>query len=188
MDDTRPVMTDSSGNNLHGTTKNVAVNQPGKVGRAFGFLTKPSLVTVPTSPKLNPGSGTFSVSAWVKFAAKPSAAVGDYDLVRKGLAGTAGGHWKMEIVQSGSGYCLFKGPSGRVVLTKGPNLADNAWHSIRCTRSGTTVTLTVDGTTYTKNGPTGTIANTAPLLVGAKNASGGDQFSGYLDEVVITAG
>lgn len=183
MNDTGTVMTDSSGLGNNGVLTNVGTD-----GSTFTFQGKPSVVSVKHSASLNPGSTTFTATARIRFATVPSSAVGDYDLVRKGLAGTAGGHWKMEIVQSGKGYCLFKGSAGRVVLTAGPNLADNAWHTITCQRAGTTVRLTVDGTTYSKSGPTGTIANTKPVYVGAKNLSGGDQYAGAMDFVTLSTG
>ena len=188
MDDLGSVMTDSSGNGLTGTLKNVVTGQPGVQGSAFKFQGTPSVVAVPHSVKLNPGAGVFTATVSVRFPAPPTAAVGDFDLVRKGLAGAAGGHWKMEIVQSGKAYCYFKGSAGRLVLTAGPNLANNAWHTITCQRTGNQVRLTVDGTTYTKNGPTGTIANDKVTYVGAKGSTGGDQYTGLMDEVSLSVG
>ena len=188
LDDTGTVMADSSGNGLNGKSVGVTLGQPGVAGTAYGFAKKPAYATVASSTKLNPGTAAFTVSARVKFATKPSAAVGDYDLVRKGLAGVQGGHWKMEIVASGKAYCLFHGAAGRVAFSNGPVLADNAWHAVSCTRSGTVVTLTVDGKTYSKTGATGSIANTSLLRVGNKNNSGGDQYTGLMDEVSIAAG
>lgn len=183
MNDTGTLMTDSSGHGNTGTLKNVRTN-----GSAFTFQGTPSVVSVKHATSLNPGSGTFTATVRLKFATPPSSSVGDYDLVRKGLAGTAGGHWKVEISQAGKAYCYFKGSTGRLVLTAGPSLANNAWHTISCQRAGTTVRLTVDGTVYTKSGPTGTIANTSALYVGAKGLSGGDQFAGSMDYVTLTAG
>jgi Concanavalin A-like lectin/glucanases superfamily len=183
MNDTGTVMTDSSGHGLKGTLKNVVPN-----GSAFTFQGTPSVVSVNHSALLNPGTGTFTVTVRLKFPAVPTTSVGDFDLIRKGLSGYPGGHWKVEISPSGRGYCQFEGSTGRVILVAGPNLANNAWHTIVCQRSGTTVRLTVDGTTYTRSGPTGTIANTSTLYIGAKSLSGGDQFTGVMDYVTITAG
>lgn len=188
MDDVGSIMTDSSGNGLQGTLKNVVTRQPGFSGTAFMFRGTPSVVTVPHNTKLNPGSGIFTATLRVRFSAVPSNAVGDYDLIRKGLAGTAGGEWKMEILRSGKAYCLFHGSGGRLAFSAGPNLANNAWHAISCQRSGNQLRLTVDGVTFTKAGPTGTIANTSTTFVGAKSSSGGDQYSGLIDEVVLAVG
>lgn len=183
MNDTGTVMTDSSGKANNGTVKNVV-----RDGSAFTFQGKPSVVSVKHSATLNPGTATFTATARLKFPAAPTAAVGDFDLVRKGLAGTAGGHWKMEIVRSGKAYCLFHGAAGRVVVTAGPNLADSTWHTISCQRAGSTVRLTVDGATFSKSGPTGNIANTSTAYVGAKNLAGGDQYTGSMDWVTLSVG
>jgi hypothetical protein len=50
------------------------------------------------------------------------------------------------------------------------------------------VHLTVDGSTANKSGATGNIANSTTMFVGAKSSAGGDQYSGRLDELQITAG
>ena len=188
MNNTGNVMTDASGNGHRGTLRNVTTGKRGFAGTAFGFYSKPSRVKVPSSSLLNPRTDRFTVRVRVKFATRPTASVGDYDLVRKGLAGTAGGHYKVEILQNGYGYCLFKGAAGRVILSRGPNLADSSWHTITCRRYGRTVSLTIDGRTYQKAGPTGRIANTSPVFVGAKDDSGGDQYRGVMDEVTIWRG
>lgn len=188
MDDLGSTMADSSGNQLNGALKNVRTGLPGVQGTAFQFQGTPSVVSVPNNAKLNPGPGTFTATVRVKFSAPPTSAVGDYDLIRKGLSGTPGGHWKMEIRQSGKAYCYFKGSAGRLVLSAGPNLANNAWHTITCQRAGDQVRLTVDGAVYTKTGPTGTIANSSVTFVGAKGLSGGDQYTGLMDEVSLSVG
>ena len=64
----------------------------------------------------------------------PPRTVGDFDLVRKGLSGTDGGHWKMEIFSNGKGYCQFRGSSGTVTVNAGPRLDDDRWHRISCVK------------------------------------------------------
>ena len=189
MDDTARTMSDSSGNGLNGAVSaNVVVGAEGSLGTAFSFVTKPSWVSVPSSTRLNPGTGSFTVSVRVAFDVKPSSTVGDYDLARKGLSTTSGGNWKVEILRSGYAFCLFRGSSGSVSVTKGPDLSNGAWHSISCTRDSTGVHLTVDSSTSSKSGATGNIANSTTMFVGAKSSAGGDQYSGRLDELQITAG
>ncbi len=187
MDDVGSAMTDASGNGLTGTLKNVATGQPGSAATAFGFAKTPSYVSV-SSSKLNPGTATFTVSARVRFTVLPSAAVGDYDIIRKGLSTTTGGDWKMEILRSGYAFCLFQGSSGKVSLSHGPSLADDRWHTITCQRTTTGVRLTVDGGSWSKAGATGKIANSSAVLLGAKSTSGADQYQGLLDEVAVSTG
>ncbi len=188
MDDAGTTMADSTGHGLTGTLTNVTVGAPGAVGTAFQFRARPASVKVASSPLLNPGSGAFTVTARVRFSVRPSTAVGDYDLVRKGLAATKGGDWKVEILPTGYAFCLFRGSAGTVSIKHGPNLADNRWHTIACRRSGSTVRLTVDGSSWTASGSTGTIANTSAVLLGAKGSGGEDQYAGLMDEVSVSTG
>ena len=188
MDDTRATMADSTGHGLTGTLTGVTVGVPGAVGTAFQFKTRPAYVKVGSSPLLNPGSGAFTVTARVRFSVRPSTSVGDYDLVRKGLVSTKGGDWKFEILPTGYAFCLFRGSAGTVSIKHGPNLADNRWHTVTCRRSGSTVRLTVDGSSWTASGSTGTIANSSAVLLGAKGTAGEDQYAGLLDEVTVSTG
>ena len=148
------------------------------------------MATVPSSESLNPGRANISFTLDAKFTQPPTTAVGDYDLIRKGLASTAGGDYKMEILPRNNrtkakAFCFFKDSAGTVgKIINGPNLADGRWHTLRCTKTPTSVQLTVDGTTYTQAALLGSISNSAPLTIGAKTG-GGDWYSGEMDEVSV---
>jgi hypothetical protein len=180
---------DSSGNNNNGTTQNISAAVPGSVGNGYHFNGN-SVATVPSSESLNPGSANISFTLDAKFTQPPTTAVGDYDLIRKGLASTAGGDYKMEILPrdnrtKAKAFCFFKGSAGTVgKIINGPNLADGRWHTLRCTKTPTSVQLSVDGTTYTQAALLGSISNSAPLTIGAKTG-GGDWYSGEMDEVSV---
>jgi hypothetical protein len=188
MEDTGSKMADSSGRGHTGTLHGVTVRQPGQPGLGYGFNGKPSYVTVPSAADFSPGTANIRISLSVRFSVLPSAAVGDYDLLRRGLSTTAGGDYKLEILGSGRAFCLFRGSGGPVSLSAGPNLADNQWHSLGCARIGKSVVLTVDGAAFTKAGTTGTIANTSAVFIGAKDGSGADQYRGLMDSVSISVG
>jgi hypothetical protein len=70
-------------------------------------------------------------------------------------------------------------------------VADNQWHTVRCTRTSVGVTIVVDGGTAKTNGVwTGNIANTWPLAIGGKPKCDGttvgcDYFVGRLDRAVV---
>jgi hypothetical protein len=183
MDGSGSTMTDSSGRGHNGKLHNVVPR-----GSFYEFRGKPSYVTVPSHADFAPGTGNFKISLSVRFSAAPSAAVVDYDLLRKGLSGTAGGHYKVEILQSGRAFCQFRGSAGMVTISNGPNLANNAWHKITCTRTGNTAVLTVDGASWSKTGAIGSISNSSAVLLGAKNTTGGDQYTGLMDSVTVTKG
>lgn len=188
MEDTGTKMADSSGHGHTGTLHGVTVRQPGQTGFGYGFNGKPSFVSVPSSAEFSPGTANIRITLSVRFSVLPSAAVGDYDLIRRGLSTTAGGDYKLEILGNGRAFCLFRGSGGPVSLQAGPNLADDRWHTLSCARIGKSVVLTVDGVASTKAGTTGTIANTSAVFIGAKDSAGNDQYRGLMDSVSITVG
>ena len=184
------VMTDASPNNNTGNPVGVT-SVPGTSGSGYHF-DKTDRVTVNDSPSLKPGTADFSVTVHVRFDVAPSAAVGDYDLIRKGVTTTSGGEWKIEIFPGNNlaspAFCLFKDTAGKVANLRGTkNLADNAWHTITCAKTASSIKLTVDGATQTKAASLGSISNNADLSIGQK-LGGGDQYVGDMDEVRITTG
>jgi hypothetical protein len=189
MDDSGSTMTDSSGHGHTGTLHNVQVGGVGyDGGRAFGFAGKPSYVSVPSATDLNPGISTFSVALHVRFGARPSSTVGDYDVLRKGLSTSDGGSYKIEILGDGHAFCDFRGSLAEGSVRSGGALAVNVWHAVTCVRTATSVALTVDGATTTRIVATGSISNTGNLMIGAKNSAGGDQLSGLEDQVTLRKG
>ncbi|WP_448613884.1 laminin G domain-containing protein [Modestobacter sp. URMC 112] len=188
MGDGGSTMSDATGRGHTGTLRNVTVRQPGVSGYGYGFFKTPSYVSVPSSGDFRPGTGNMKITMSVRFAEPPTTAVKDYDLLRVGLSTTAGGSYKVEVVQNGRGYCNFRGSSGGVSISAGPNLADDRWHRMSCARSGNAVVLTVDGTSYSRSGPIGSITSSATLYIGAKDGGGADQYTGLMDSVTITKG
>jgi hypothetical protein len=188
MEDGGTTMADVSGHGHTGTLHGVTVRQPGQNGFGFGFSRTPAYVSVPSSSAFSPGTQNIKVTASVRFSVRPSSAVGDYDLIRRGLSSTSGGDYKMEILGGGQASCLFRGSGGEVTVTGGTNLANNAWHTVTCSRTGNSVVLTVDGSSVTRTGGTGSIANSSTVYIGAKDGSGADQYRGLMDNVSVTIG
>ena len=68
------------------------------------------------------------------------------------------------------------------------------WHTIRCERTATRVTMTVDGVIVARrNGTTGSISNTWPLSIAGKVSCDQvrvtcDYFPGFIDRIQIDAG
>jgi Concanavalin A-like lectin/glucanases superfamily len=192
MDETDgTTMIDSTSNHNDGTLVDVLVGQPGKTGTAYLFNGTSAYVTVPSSDTLNPGTSSFGVIAWVNFTVPPTMG-SDYDIVRKGYAGTTGGQYKMYIattrVATAQARCAFQDAAQlqTYVVKGGPNLADGVWHQIRCIKTSTSVQLFVDGTTYLLSASLGSIANNKPVVLGANLKSHSDYFNGTIDEVSIS--
>lgn len=189
MDETSgTTMSDASGNGNTGTLKHIKVGVAGWSGSTgYGFDGKSSVVLVPDAASLDPGSADLVVTVHVAFTKVPA---DDYDLIRKGLSSTAGGDWKIEIVNVNGqaiGRCYLRGSAADWQKTAGPNLADGAWHTITCEKHATTVVLSVDGRIWKTTRSIGSIANSAKLSIGAK-AEGGDWYQGSMDEVSIVTG
>jgi len=163
-------------------------------GDGYGFNLSgngtPGYVAVDNSNQISMGSFPVSFSAQVKGVGVPSSQVGDYDVVR----GTPNGNWKLEVVARNSrttarASCFFKGPSGKGAATGGPDLTtlQAVWTTITCTNTGAAIELRVNGTLVkTETVATGPIPNPGPLLLGAKNTAGGDQFSGSAKDVQVS--
>jgi hypothetical protein len=189
MDETSGrAMIDSAGNH-DGIATNVAFNQPGWQGRAYGFNGVNSVVAVPHSSDLNPGTANFAFSARVRFTQPPPPST--FDVVRKGVTTSSGGYWKMELFNGNGGVraeCFWKAAHGRTIsAVRGTGLNDNQWHHIVCRRSGNTFSITVDGRTTSNTAELGSIANTAGVTVGQR-PGGGDVYKGLMDDVRLTIG
>ena len=187
---------DSSGNGLNGVVGShvqtgVALTGGG-TGYRFPYLrpnTPPAdpehLVTIPHNNRLNPGTGNFAV----EFRMRTTHSFGN--VIQKGQAGSKGGYWKFQ-QPSGKISCLFRGSAGSSTASSGTvRVNDGAWHTVRCERTSSSVTMTVDGVVTGRNrNPTGPIANTKPLSIAGKLNCDQiditcDYFAGDLDYVKI---
>jgi hypothetical protein len=179
------VMYDSIGNHT-GTLYSVQTGLPGFLGSGYGFNGSSSYVSVPTASDLNPGSADITITIHFKTSSTPPPPPADWDLIRKGLYTTTGGEFKMEFQQSGQASCGFKGSAAYAELIAGPNLIDGQWHTIQCVKTASAIKVIVDGQTFSKAASVGSIANTTPVVIGAR--PGSDWTKGTLDEASIQIG
>jgi hypothetical protein len=177
-----------------GIWEHIVAGVAGVTGTAYRFNGSSSRIVVNDDPSLDPGSAPFSVTVHVRFTEIPTAEIGgDFDLIRKGLGSTSGGDWKVEIVptsngQQTMGLCHVQGSAGVAEAKGAPStLDDGTWHELSCSKDDDGVTLTVDGTSYVTDDVVGSIANSAPLTVGAKSI-GGDWYDGDMDDVSLQIG
>jgi hypothetical protein len=161
-------MVDSSGNGINGTIGDDVlagtVLSNGGTGYRFPFVppnqppaNPERLVQVAPTTALNPGSGDFAV----EFRMRTTHNFGN--VVQKGQSGAVGGYFKFQ-QPNGKISCLFRGSAGSSTASSGAQ-----WHVVRCERTSSSVTMTVDGVVTGRNrNPTGTIANTKPLTIAGK--------------------
>ena len=170
MNETSGQMIDSSGNNNDGDPTDV-----GQRGSRYVFNGSTSYVLVPDSDSLDPEGKDITLRAGVKVTDKPMDD-DSYDIVRKGLSGSPGGDYKMEIMRAadptvGNLHCLFKGTEGTVDIVARRDIVDGEWHTLECIKTSTSVVARVDGRSgSTKAGSAGSISNASNVMVGAKTA------------------
>src|SRR5215211_2627214 len=188
MNETSGQMLDSSGNNNGDPTD---VRQRGS---RYVFNGSTSYVVVPDSDSLDPQENDITLRARVKVTDAPMDD-DSYDIVRKGLSGTPGGDYKMEIKRAadptvGMLHCLFKGDGGTVDKVARHDIVDGNWHTLECIKTRTSVVARVDGKSGgTKAGSAGTISNPTNVMVGAKTTDPlDDTFDGSMDFVSIDIG
>jgi hypothetical protein len=188
---------DSSGNGLNGIVgthvQTAVALTGGGTGYRFPYIrpnTPPAdpahLVTIPHNDRLNPGTGNFAV----EFRMRTTHSFGN--VIQKGQAGSKGGYWKFQ-QPSGKISCLFRGSAGSSTASAGSTVRvnDGNWHTVRCERTSSMVTMLIDGVVTGRNrNATGTIANTRPVTIAGKGNCDQveitcDYFSGDIDYVKI---
>jgi hypothetical protein len=175
---TGPAM-DSSGNGNDGTVIGGVVRN----GTGYDFDGSTGYVSVPNSASLNPVSAPVTLTAKFTLDGNPAPSGADYDIIRKGLAGTKGGDYKMEVLSSGKALCRFHGTNAGVV--RGGTSLGSGTHLVKCVDSGSSVKLIVDGVTKATAAVTiGPISNTSSVMLGAK--PGDDFTNGFVDFITIT--
>jgi len=176
-----------------GAIHNVAVGVPGFAATAYRFNGKSSYVDVPSDPALNPGTAPIQFTVHVRYTVTPpKGSTTDYDILRKGTSSDSAQFYKAEIRPDNRAVCRFVGSKTSktgILIHTGPTLNDGKWHTISCTKANTSISLVVDGKTFTKSGTVGSISNTGPLTLGAKPGRPfSDFYNGDLDEVSVSIG
>jgi hypothetical protein len=141
---------------------------------------------------LDPGTGNFTV----EFRFRSTAKFGN--VIQKGQATSVGGQVKF---QQPKGYmsCMFRTPTGMASIKSSIFTSDGNWHTIRCERTPSDVTLYVDGVFNKRiRHATGNLDNSKPWTIGGKfdcdtsdptvGADSCDYWAGEMDWVHITKG
>lgn len=166
---------------------------PGGGGYTFNGTSSRVVVPDAADGSLDPGTANFSYSVRFRTTVIPDDVVGDFDLLRKGLSGTNGGYYKVELYPNSSNtkaraLCQAKGSGGGAKLVGNTNLADGNLHTITCEKTASAFNMYVDGVLKaSKSGALGAIANKVALTVGAKH-TGGDWYEGFMDEATLAIG
>ncbi|MGH8929873.1 MAG: LamG-like jellyroll fold domain-containing protein [Egibacteraceae bacterium] len=181
-------MVDSSGQGNDGDTTDIE-SVPGIDGRGYRFNGTTSFVEVASTDSLNPGGDDVELTVHMRFDQVPGT---DFDVIRKGLGDTEGGEYKMQVAPTRDGTaaranCTFHGSNDDGKVSGDRDVADGAWHSVRCIKTKNAIEIVVDGEHTVQRVQIGKISNDEPLTVGAKSFPD-DQFRGDMDEVSVRIG
>lgn len=150
------------------------------------------IIEAADAPDLDPGSGDVTWGAQVLL--QPREVTPGANVLQKGFAQGGAGLYKLQ-ADGGKAGCVMvdTGSTNTTVYraTWATSIADGAWHDLVCRRTGSTLTLTVDGTVRKRVAIAADlgVSNSAPLRLGGKNTkTGNDQFFGALDNAFVQRG
>ena len=182
------VAADATGNDHDGVIQGpVGMGRPGHDdGTSFSFAEKGSWIMVPSSPELNAGTDDFLLTVWLKVQANPPDAGETYDIVRKGIAYTVPGEYRLELLGNGAVSCTARDAANRLaeVVSDQRLVGDGSWHRIGCARTGRQWTVLVDDVTKSKPVDLGAVSNTVALSIGSKYGQE-DRPLGLVDDVKL---
>nr|WP_040432041.1 LamG domain-containing protein [Actinoplanes globisporus] len=143
------------------------------------------------TPDLNPGTKPLSYGATVLLA--PAETASGENVLQKGYS-TGGGQYKLQVDGvSGKPSCGMSGAgeTGVHIARSRQSIADGAWHSLECRRSGPTLSILVDDQVESSVAVPSdlSISSAQPFSVGGKGVGAdNDQFHGSLDDIFIHIG
>ncbi len=173
------VAADASGNGNFGTLMNGPTWVPGRTGTALSFDGVDDYVRVPDDDALDM-VGDFTISLWVQFISSNS----DADILRKGSAGTATVHYKIEMRSNRIRVKLVGAQRSTTLADNQTNRNDGVWHHVAVVREGSASRLYIDGVLVdSSNRGVGDLSNSANLAFGAKDTGGDDFFDGSIDDI-----
>ena len=174
---------DDSHNNFNGTDTNITyATSSCKLGSGCAYFDGSSSY-ISIGDHLDPGTGDFSMAAWVKGISSIS---GTNRIMDKRGSGTSGYAWVSVAGQQYTGFG-FANPTWTVGNATTSSI-DNTWHLIVVTvdRSGNE-TQYVDGAPAGSNdisGQPGNLDVSVPFVFGRGANYAGDYYQGYIDEFV----
>jgi hypothetical protein len=137
----------------------------------------------PSSPNVGFGTGNFTVEMWVYPTSNPANGPGTVLDARN--SGTSEG-WVVRIFADLS-VGFYDGPGNVYQQTAASALSLNTWTYLAFVRSGTTLTIYVNGTSAKTATVSSNLGASWPLYIG-NNYSAGYTYYGYIDDLRITKG
>jgi sialidase-1 len=151
----------------------------GHTGTALSFDGVDDYVLVPDDDALDL-AGDFTISVWLRWVNYNN----DADILRKGSAGTAAVHYKIEMKYNRIRARLVGEGRSTTLSDNQTNRNDGLWHHVALVREGSESRLYVDGVLIDTSGSdVGDMSNSANLVFGAKDTGNDDFYDGSMDDI-----
>jgi hypothetical protein len=152
-------------------------------GGSMAFDGSGDWLTGPNTPNLYIGSGNFTIEGWLYLNTTGS----EKGIVSQFNAGGAGPGWTLYI--KSSNVLEFYGGVGTVTVTGTTTLSATTWTHFAVVRSGSTITIYVNGTAGGSATNSSFSDETSGLMyVGGRADNSGLSLNGYIDDLRITKG
>jgi hypothetical protein len=176
------VFTDNSSNAVAVTANGNAQisTAESKFGGASCFLNGTSDSLTFTDPAL--GTGDFTIEMWVK----TNSSVQYAQLIGNETASAGYSLLINNNSTTGGQIALYIG--SLIASTSTGDWSDNSWHHVAVTRSGTSVTIWVDGTSNGTGTSSASMNGSSLCYVGRNNQFSPRNITGYIDDLRITKG
>ena len=186
-------ITDATAKNVLETVGNaqISTTQSKFGGSSMYFDGNGDYLSIPSGPNLNLSSGDWTIEAWIYQTINTAGAV----IVQKdAVSGSSYPSWAIGCDSSGKFRLIVGSGNGTsyiqsVVATSFSNTT-NVWYHIAAVKSGTTLTLYIDGVSRASATQTGTIVDGGKaVLVGYESGQPtASYWNGYIDDLRITKG
>ena len=184
---------DWSGFDNHGANENII-----GTGAGYQFNGTSARVRVEDSSSLDPGTANFSFGVTLVMTTPPTPLGETYDVLRKGIASTVGGEYKLEIKNvkgTARARCVVKDAAKVTAAIVDPtSLANGVPHTVTCGKTSTGVSIRVDSLAPRTKSVTalGSVSNASALGIGAKAEpsvkTGFDWYLGLIDDAWVRVG
>jgi hypothetical protein len=136
---------------------------------------------------LNPGTRPLRYGASVRMTHADLA--DGANVLQKGYSVGGGSQFKLQVDhRAGHPSCVIAARNTIYRAEPKIDVADGRWHELACTRSGSQLTMAVDGVEADSVSvpPALSIANAEPLRIGGKGANANNvQYAGQIDDVFL---
>jgi hypothetical protein len=185
LSSTNGAIFDNTAKNVLETVGNaqISTTQSKYGGSSMYFDGTGDWLLAPTSPNVGLGTGNFTFETWVYPTTNP--ANGPGTIIDARNSATSEG-WVVRIFPDLS-IGFYDGPANTYQQTSASAVSLNTWAHVACVRSGTTLTIFVNGVSLKTATVSSNLGTTWPFYIG-NNYTAGYTYYGYLDDLRITKG